>query len=73
MTTYTRTTHPNLANSLNSTPEDREMAILLVAYPGRMRLPEVEDFLALMDFIFDGNTGFPGDSEIPERGEGMHG
>jgi hypothetical protein len=49
------------------------MAILLVAYPGRMRLPEVEDFLALMDFLFDGNTGFPGGLDIPERGSGRRG
>ncbi len=70
MTTPTRTSRPNLADFPNSTPEDREMAILLVAYPDRMRTPEPEDLWALCDFLLDGNTGFPGDSGIPERGNG---
>ncbi len=54
MNTPTRTTHPNLAGFPNSTPEDREIAILLVAYPNRMRRPEPEDLWALWDFVSDG-------------------
>ncbi len=69
MTIPTRTTHPNLAGFPNSTPEDREIAILLVAYPDRMRKAEAEDLWALFDFLLDGNTGFDHDSTIPERGE----
>jgi hypothetical protein len=49
------------------TQEDREMAILIAAYPDRMRLPEPQDLWALWDFL-ELNTGFDHDLGIPERG-----
>jgi hypothetical protein len=45
----------------NMTQEDREMAILLVAYPDKMRKAEPEDLLALFEFILED------DDDSPER------
>jgi hypothetical protein len=45
----------------NMTQEDREMAILLVAYPERMRIAQPEDLLALFEFILED------DDDSPER------
>ncbi len=64
----TRISRPNLSVIPNSTTEDREIAILLVAYPDRMRRAEAEDLWALFDFLVDENPGFDHHSGIPERG-----
>ena len=70
MTTHKRTMRPSLAARPRSNQKDREAAILLVAYPDRMRRPEPEDLWALMDFVFDGNTGRPAISDGREPGDG---
>lgn len=41
---------------MTSTQRDREAAILLAAYPDRMRLPDPEDVYALLDFLSDGEN-----------------
>jgi hypothetical protein len=77
MTIYTRTTHPNLAGSSNSKSNSpREVDIfdaLRMFYHSDGDLFRLQSALRHLETIDDLqrlNTGFPGDSEIPERGEG---
>jgi hypothetical protein len=75
MTTYTRTTRPNLAGSRNSISNSpREVDIfqaLSMFYNSEgdlFRLQSALRHLEIIEVIQRLNTGFPGGSKIPERG-----
>jgi len=71
MTTYTRTTHLNLAGSPNSTA----LKMLFDAY--RQQDPflilEAMKQLEVLEYVQRLNTGFPDSSTIPEPGRGRRG
>jgi hypothetical protein len=71
MTTYTRTTHPNLAGSRNSTA----LKMLFDAYlfNDQFLILEALKQLEFLDDLQRLNTACPGGSEIPERGERRRG